>query len=79
MKPILFAGNVTNNPVKAACAGLCVPAGSPEKMASAIEKVFSLRACQRLRMAQNGYNFAHKKLHINILGAKYLRLLNYLN
>lgn len=79
MKPILFAGNVTNNPVKAACAGLCVPAGSPEKMASAIEKVFSLRACHRLRMAQNGYNFALKNLHVNILGEKYLRLLNYLN
>jgi hypothetical protein len=76
VKPILFSGNSPNNPVKMANAGVCVPASSPAKIASAIEKIFCLSSAQRLKMAKNGYSFAIKNLRVDLLGKKYLKVLN---
>lgn len=78
-KPILFAGNSPNNPVKEAGAGKTVPAACPEKMALAIQKILCMPAKRQLRMAMNGYNFARNNLDIEYLGKKYIKLIHSLS
>lgn len=74
-RPILFSGNVKNNPVSLAKAGASVPAESPEKLALAIQKICLTHPNKKWRMALNGYKFAKNNLCIERLGNEYLGLI----
>jgi len=53
-RPILFASNAANNPVKDAGAGLSVPAGDAEAVAHALEELFRMSEAVRRDLGKKG-------------------------
>lgn len=70
-RPVIFACNSINNPVKEARAGLSVPAENPEAMAQAIRELATLTPEQRIEMGRNGRAYVEKHHDIRVLAAKF--------
>jgi len=66
-KPIIFASNAKNNPVKEANAGISIKAGNVEEVVRAIQSIKQMDKEERNTLGENGYNYASKYFSIPIL------------
>jgi glycosyltransferase involved in cell wall biosynthesis len=66
-KPIIFAANTANNPIREARCGLPVPPENPEKMAEAIIKLYKMPLEEREKMGQRGREYVEKYHSIPVL------------
>ena len=74
-KPILFASNASNDPVKEAHAGISVPAGDVDAIAEAILKIRHMSEDERSELGSNGFVYVKKHYDIDQLAQKLERLL----
>jgi len=74
-RPILFACNAPNDPVREFGAGISVPPENPKQMAKAIRTFFSLTPSERCALGANGRRYAQKELDIDILAQRFEVLL----
>jgi glycosyltransferase involved in cell wall biosynthesis len=66
-KPIIFASNSPNNPVKEANAGVTISPDTPEQLADAIVKIYKMPKEKRIEMGLNGRKHVEKYYNIPIL------------
>jgi glycosyltransferase involved in cell wall biosynthesis len=74
-RPIIFAVNSKNNPVKDARAGITIPPENSEALVLVVKKMVSLKPEERVRMGRNGIEYAKKYIDIKILAEKFEKLL----
>jgi len=74
-KPVIFATNVFENPIKAAESGIVVEPESPESIAKAIERLYNCSEDDRMRMGQAGYDYVKNRFDIDIIASKFEALL----
>lgn len=75
-KPIVFSGNVYNDIVKKANAGITVPPENPEAMAEAIIKLYNMSKEERDALGLNGRRYVEENHSIPILVDKLENLFN---
>ena len=73
--PVVFSANVRNNLVEQYNAGITVPPSDPEAIASALLKLLSMTAEERLYMGKCGYAAIAEDYDIRKLSKKYLELI----
>jgi len=66
-RPILFAGQAPNDPVKESGAGVTTSPENPMQMAEAIRAVFEMAPHERRRLGANGRRYAVEQLDVKIL------------
>ncbi|MBC8275682.1 MAG: glycosyltransferase family 4 protein [Chloroflexi bacterium] len=66
-RPILFAGNASNNPVEEAKAGITVPPENPMALAQAITRLVAMKPVERIQMGKNGLEYVKKHHDIRVL------------
>ena len=69
-KPVLFASNAANNPIREAKAGISVPAENPDAVAVAIMKFYTMPKEQMMQFGQNGFDYVRKYYDIQKLAGK---------
>lgn len=69
-KPIIFACNASNNPVKEANAGLSIPAKNPSAYVKAVEDLISMSLNDRDKLGANGVKFVEEHHDTEKIGAK---------
>ena len=69
-RPILFAGNASNNPVEEAKAGITVPPENPEALARAITRLMAMKPEERIQMGKNGLEYVKKHHDIRVVADK---------
>ena len=69
-RPILFACEARNNPVKEADAGITVKPEDPQALADAVVTLMKATPAERVRMAQNGRDYAEKHHDVVLVAAK---------
>jgi glycosyltransferase involved in cell wall biosynthesis len=74
-RPVLFAGNASNNVVKEYKCGIVVPPENPRAFAEAIREFRSLTDEQRAEMGRNGVRCAKERFDISVLGDRLEQLL----
>jgi len=75
-KPIIFASNAVNNPVREAEGGLTILPEDSQALADAILEIFNMERAERDKMGQNSYDYAEKNHAIPILVDKFEETLN---
>lgn len=66
-KPILFASNARNNPVKDAEAGISIKPGNEEELIKAIKKFRSLPSSDLEKFGENGFRYVVKYFSVSFL------------
>ena len=74
-RPILFAGNSSNNPVEEAKAGITVSPQNPEALAQAITALVAMKPEERIQMGKNGLEYVKKYYDLRVIASKLERLL----
>lgn len=74
-RPVLFAGNPSNNVVKEFQCGIVIPPENPEAFAAAIQQFENLTPEQRAEMGRNGIRCAKEKFDISMLSDRLEELL----
>ncbi len=69
-RPVLFAGNPSNNLVKEFQCGIVVPPEDPPAIAAAIRRLEEMTAEQRAEMGRNGIRCAHERFDIVVLAGR---------
>jgi glycosyltransferase involved in cell wall biosynthesis len=69
-RPVIFAANSSNNPVAEARAGISIPPENPQAMAAAIVKLQALPFEERVRMGENGVEYAQRNLDVRVLARR---------
>jgi glycosyltransferase involved in cell wall biosynthesis len=69
-RPVLFAGNPSNNVVKEFQCGIVVPPEDPPALAAAIRKFEEMSSAQRAEMGRNGIRCAKERFDIAILAGR---------
>jgi glycosyltransferase involved in cell wall biosynthesis len=69
-RPIVFAGEAPNDPVRDAQAGLTVPPEDPALMAEAILEILGLQPKARSEMGHRGFRYAQEHFDTAILASK---------
>ena len=75
-KPIIFASNSINNPVKDAGGGLTIPPEDSKALADAILEIFNMGSVEREKMSENAYDYVEKNHAIPVLVDKFEKTLN---
>ena len=75
-RPVIFAANSSNNPVAAAQAGISIPPENPQAMAAAIVRLKALPFAERVRMGENGAEYARRNLDVRVLAQRLERALS---
>ena len=75
-KPIIFASNSINNPIKDSGGGLTVPPEDSQALAKAILKIFNMESVERETMSENAYNYVEENHAIPILVDKFEKILD---
>ena len=70
-KPIIFASNSINNPVKDAGGGLTIPPEDSKALADAILEIFNMGSVEREKMSENAYDYVEKNHAIPVLVDKF--------
>lgn len=73
-KPILFAGNVLNNIVDNANAGITVPPENPLAFAEGIKKLMNLSESEREQINKSSFNYLDENHNINKLAEKFIEV-----
>jgi len=66
-RPIIIATNASNNPVSDAGAGLTIPPGNPDKLASAIIQICNTSIEDRIKFGLAGRKYAEENHDFNLL------------
>ncbi len=66
-RPIIFAVNSPNDPVKDANAGLSIPPEDPKAMSEALKTFLMMSPEERKRLGQNGLEYGRKNLDVQVL------------
>ena len=74
-RPILFACEARNNPIEDAGAGITVNPEDPRALANAALALLNAPSAERVRMAQNGRDYARRNYDVHLLGGKLEALL----
>src|SRR5215469_10313818 len=74
-RPVLFAGNPSNNVVKEFQCGIVIPPENPEAFAAAIQRFEDLTPEQRAEMGRNGIRCAKENFDISMLSDRLEELL----
>jgi len=74
-RPIIFAGNSRNNPVKEAGAGITVEPENPTAMVEAITQLVAMTPQERIRMGENGLTYVKAHHDMDLLAKKLQELL----
>lgn len=74
-RPILFAGNSPNDPVKEADAGISIPPENPKAMAEALKTFLHMKPSERKKLGTNGLNAAKSKYDTRELALKLEKIL----
>jgi glycosyltransferase involved in cell wall biosynthesis len=74
-RPVLFAGNASNNVVKEYKCGIVVPPENPEAFAEAIREFRNLSNEERAEMGRNGIRCAKERFDISVLGDRLEQML----
>lgn len=69
-RPLIFAVNAYNNPVKEAGAGITVPPDNPEELATAVIKLYQMNNEERKQMGINGREYVEKNHDFRNLAIK---------
>jgi glycosyltransferase involved in cell wall biosynthesis len=69
-RPIIFAVNAYNNPVKEGKAGITVPPEDPQKLAEAVIRLYNMSYDERMQMGLNGQKYVLENHDFTALGAK---------
>jgi glycosyltransferase involved in cell wall biosynthesis len=70
-KPVIYAVEASNDPVKLSKCGITIPVGNSQKIADAIIKLQSLTKQEREQMGQNGFDYVLKNHNYDKLAKKY--------
>lgn len=76
-KPILFAGNVSNDIVVQAKAGISVPPEKPGAFAEGLEQLLNLSEEERAEIAKNSYSYVNQNHNISKLADRFLDICAY--
>ena len=76
-RPVILAGNASNNPIEEAGAGITIPPEDPLTMAQAIIKLISLTPEERIKMGGNGIEYIRKNNDIRILAKIFEKLMKH--
>lgn len=71
-KPVIYAVESSNNPVRDADCGLTVPVGSPEAVASAVRRLMTMDADARRAMGENGRAYVRRNHDYPTLAKRFL-------
>jgi len=74
-KPIIFATNAPNNPIKDCNSGLTIPPDDPKALAAAIIELQQMTQEKRNEMGRNGRIYAEKNHDISLLADKFEKVL----
>ena len=74
-KPVITSMNTSNNPIRDAGAGICVPADRPEEIAEAVLTLYNMPSEDRDSMGKKGFDFVEKNYSIPVLTDKLENLL----
>jgi glycosyltransferase involved in cell wall biosynthesis len=74
-RPVLFATNASNNPIKEAVGGITVTPSSIVELKDAIIKLFNLGLSENINLGKNNRRYVEKNYAINILVKKLERTL----
>lgn len=69
-RPIIFASNSKNNPIKEANAGISIKAADAEMLIDAIKQLSALSYEARMQYGENGFDYVNKRFSIFQLAAK---------
>jgi glycosyltransferase involved in cell wall biosynthesis len=69
-RPVIFAANSSNNPVAEAQAGISIPPENPQALAAAIVRLQALPFEERVRMGENGVEYARRNLDVRVLAQR---------
>ncbi len=75
-RPILFACNAPNDPVRESGSGISVQPEDPAQMAKAVQRFFSMKPEDRSRLGANGRAYAHERLDVKVLAEKFELLIS---
>lgn len=75
-KPIIFASNAINNPVKDSGGGITIPPEDSEALAEAVLEIFNMEGAKREMMSENAYNYVEKNHAIPVLVDTFEEILN---
>lgn len=75
-KPIVLAGDVPNDLVKDANAGMTVPGDSPQRLADALLEMARRPRNEILRLGRNGRKFVEQRYSVEVLSVQFERLLD---
>lgn len=67
-RPVIFSGNVKNDPVAETGAGFSIPPEDPAAMVEALEKLLAMSLAERAEMGKKGRKFIEKEFDIRVLG-----------
>jgi len=59
-KPVIFASNAKNNPIKEADAGISISAGSSQEIIMAVKRLQAMTPSERERLGENGFTYVSK-------------------
>lgn len=69
-RPIIFAGNTPNNPIKEASAGISIPPEDSKALIGAIEQIVEMSPKERIALGANGRSHAEEFYDTKILAKK---------
>jgi glycosyltransferase involved in cell wall biosynthesis len=75
-RPVLFSGNIPNDPVRDSGAGLSVSAENPLAMVAGLKELAVRGAAVRIEMGERGRSYAETKLSMEALGSRMEYLLS---
>lgn len=75
-RPVVFAGNPVNNPVRDSGAGRCVPADDADAMARAIMELAALSPAERLTLGEAGRRHVQDNYDYAVLAARFAAMLD---
>ena len=74
-KPIIYAIEAGNNPVKEAGCGISVPPEDPEAIADAIRQLAGMSQSERYNMGQRGRDYVLQNHDYRVIARRFLEVL----
>jgi glycosyltransferase involved in cell wall biosynthesis len=74
-RPVIYAVEASNDPVKASNCGITVPAENPDAVVDAVMKIKKLGEEEKIKMGQNGKDYVLENHTYHGLAEKFLNAL----
>ena len=69
-RPVIFSGDVPDNPVLESGGGIVVPAEDPQAIAGAVKELLAMKPEERVAMGRAGLTFIQQHHSISLLAAR---------